>query len=61
MANSHVLDEKGYGMCRCCRRKFFISDLKLCVYCDRWVCKNCATKEKGFEDAYTCKVCKRGK
>lgn len=56
MANSYNLDEKGYGMCRCCRRKFFISDLKLCVYCDRWVCKNCVTIEQEVE---VCKVCRR--
>lgn len=56
MANSYHLDEKVYGMCRCCRKKFFISELKLCVYCDRWVCKNCVTMEKEVE---VCKVCRR--
>ncbi len=35
MANSYQLDENGYGMCRCCRRKFSISDLQSCLYCDR--------------------------
>lgn len=33
MANSYELDEKGYGMCRCCRRKFSVSQLKSCLYC----------------------------
>lgn len=59
MANSYNLDEKGYGMCRCCRRKFSISDLQSCLYCDRWVCKSCATKSKRIADAHVCKVCKR--
>ena len=46
MANSYELDERGYGMCRCCRKKLSIGDLNSCLYCDRWVCKSCAIKSK---------------
>lgn len=59
MVNSYELDERGYGMCRCCRKKLSIGDLNSCLYCDRWVCKSCAIKSKRIDDAYVCKVCKR--
>lgn len=58
MANSHQLDEKGYGICRCCRRKFFCADLKSCLYCERFVCKRCASKSKRIDGAYVCRSCK---
>lgn len=58
MANSYELDERGYGMCRCCRKKFSISQLKSCLYCERWVCERCAIKSKRISGAHVCKVCK---
>lgn len=41
--NANDLDEYGYALCTCCRKKFFISDLEdKCNFCDKWFCKSCA-------------------
>lgn len=41
--NSSELNESGYALCICCRKKFFISDLEdQCEFCGKWFCKNCA-------------------
>lgn len=41
--NSSELNESGYALCICCRKKIFISDLEdQCEFCGKWFCKNCA-------------------
>lgn len=59
--NSRDLNEDGYAMCVSCRKKKSISDLAdKCVFCDRWVCKSCATyRRQGVPYGYMCKACKQ--
>lgn len=52
--NSRQLNEDGYAICTVCRKKFFVKDLKLCSYCDCFVCKTCATKK---DASIVCKKC----
>ena len=46
--STHVND-KGEVMCISCRRKFNLSRVVTCVYCDRFVCRACASKKNGFD------------
>lgn len=56
--NSRELNEFGYALCCCCRKKYFLRDLEdQCPFCGKWFCKNCAKPVPpghGFG-----KVCKR--
>lgn len=52
--NSKQLNEQGHALCGDCRKKFFVSDLDSCAYCDKFVCKSCARKKNGFT---ACKKC----
>lgn len=54
MANTTVLNEKGSGLCGICRKKFFISDLKMCSSCDKWVCREHTIRYKGLELCARC-------
>lgn len=57
--STKTLNESGYASCVDCRRKFFISDIVECVFCERWVCKSCATyRRQGTPFGYMCKRCK---
>lgn len=41
--NSRELDEHGYALCGCCRKKCSVSDLvEPCEFCGKWFCRNCA-------------------
>lgn len=48
------LDERGYGLCCVCRKKFFISDLYLCDCCDKFVC---TTHKKKYKNLNICLSC----
>lgn len=56
--NSRDLNEYGYALCSCCRKKFSLGDLQdKCEFCNRWFCKSCAKPTPaghGFG-----KICKR--
>lgn len=56
--NSKDLDEHGYALCGCCRKKFSLKELEdKCEFCGKWFCKSCAKpvpNGHGFG-----KICKR--
>ncbi len=56
--NSNGLSEDGYAKCVSCRKKTFISNLELCVECDRFVCSNCARyRRQGNPYGWVCRKC----
>lgn len=56
--NSRELDESGYALCGCCRKKFFLRDLEdQCEFCGKWFCKSCS-KPVPAGHGYG-KICKR--
>ena len=56
--NAKELDERGYALCSCCRKKYFLNELEeQCEFCGKWYCKKCAKPVPlghGFG-----KICKR--
>lgn len=57
--NSEALSEDGYAICISCRKKTSVGELELCVECDRFVCKNCATyRRQGNPYGWVCKKCR---
>ncbi|MBQ8763966.1 MAG: hypothetical protein IJZ07_07665 [Clostridia bacterium] len=52
--NTTTLDQNGYGLCGTCRRKFYIRDLDVCAYCQKWVCN---THKKKLEGLPVCPKC----
>lgn len=59
--NSNEINENGETICISCRRKKFISEVELCILCDRFVCKSCATYLRQGDPFYgwVCKRCYR--
>lgn len=57
--NSTQLDENFNTKCISCRRIVSGSDAELCVCCDRFVCKSCATYLRQGDPFYgwVCKKC----
>ena len=53
-ASTTQLDEHGYGLCCTCRKKFFVGDLYVCAYCDKFVCK---THKKNYRYVEVCPSC----
>lgn len=53
--NSNQLNETGHAKCIVCGKKVHISNVEVCVKCDRFACKSCTTKENGNS---VCKKCK---
>ncbi len=41
MVNSNQLNESGYGKCRCCLKKKFVSELRTCPACGHFTCNTC--------------------
>ncbi len=59
--NSRQLSIDGRAMCVSCRRIKNLEELAdTCIFCERWVCKECATyRRQGSPFGYMCKSCKR--
>ena len=57
--NSYDLDEYGYALCSCCRKKYAYKDLAdKCELCDKWFCKSCAKPvPRGHGAGKICKRC----
>lgn len=53
--NSDTLNENGEALCCVCKRKFSISELYLCDYCDKWVCTS--HLKKGTLGGKMCENC----
>ena len=53
-ASTTQLDEHGYGLCGTCRKKFFISQLDTCDYCDKWICPTHKKKINGLPVCPSC-------
>ena len=52
--NSRDLNEYGYALCSCCRKKFSLGDLQdKCEFCNRWFCKSCAKPTPAGPVSYT--------
>ena len=57
--NSKDLNENGYALCACCRKKYFISELEdKCAFCNKWYCKSCSRPTpEGHGSGNVCKIC----
>lgn len=55
--NSKTLNERGFAICVSCHKKFPVSDLETCNYCNRFVCIKCATFVKSGAGGIACKSC----
>lgn len=56
--NTEYANENGEVMCTSCRKKVKDGSFKVCVCCDKFVCKNCATyRRQGNPYGYVCKRC----
>lgn len=56
--NSYNLNETGDATCCICRKKFFVSQLETCCYCDRFVCRAHSKRSKRISGGYVCSRCK---
>ena len=48
MLSSTYVNEEGYVTCCVCHRKLHLKDSLECVYCDKFVCKVCSERIRGY-------------
>lgn len=57
MLSSTYVNEEGYVTCCVCHRKLHLKDSLECVYCDKFVCKVCSERIRGY--GIVCNQCKK--